>query len=241
MRQHVNPLSRVHQAHLPLPPLQELFPQPNLPLHLDIGSARGRFLQAMARLHLGCNHLGVDIRRPLVRAAEAERLGAELTNLCFLYNNASVNVGPWLEELPSGLLRLVTIQFPDPWFKQRHQKRRVLQPALLRGIAAALAAGGTLFLQSDVPAVLAAMVEPVEACACFERLDPHPAKGENPLPVATERETLVLSRGLPVYRATYHRNAQPVANQLAPLPANPRAAPRPLAGEGWQADNPCGA
>ena len=86
--------------------------------------------------------------------------------------------------MPSGLLELVTIQFPDPWFKKKHQKRRVLQPALLRGIAAALAPGGTLFLQSDVPAVLAAMVGPVEASGGFERLEPCPATEENPLPVA---------------------------------------------------------
>lgn len=233
MRQHVNPLSRVHQAPRPLPPLRELFARPGLPLHLDIGSARGRFLLAMARLHPQRNHLGVEIRRPLVQAAEAERIGAELTNLCFLYNNASVNLGPWLEGLPTGLLELVTIQFPDPWFKKKHQKRRVLQAALLRGITAALAPGGTLFLQSDVPAVLAAMVELVEACGGFERLEPRPATGENPLPVATERETFVLSRGLPVYRATYHRNAHPLANY--------RAAPGSLDGGGWRADNPGGA
>ena len=76
MRQHVNPLSRVHQAPRPLPPLQELFARPSLPLHLDIGSARGRFLLAMARLHPLRNHLGVEIRRPLVQAAEAERIGS---------------------------------------------------------------------------------------------------------------------------------------------------------------------
>jgi hypothetical protein len=76
VRQHVNPLSRVHQAPRPLPPLQELFARPGLPLHLDIGSARGRFLLAMARLHPLRNHLGVEIRRPLVQAAEAERIGS---------------------------------------------------------------------------------------------------------------------------------------------------------------------
>lgn len=48
VRQHVNPLSRIHQLARPLPPLIELFADPCRPLHLDIGSARGRFLLAMA-------------------------------------------------------------------------------------------------------------------------------------------------------------------------------------------------
>ena len=48
MRQHVNPLSRVHQRPLPLPPPAELFGEPARPIHLDIGSARGGFLLELA-------------------------------------------------------------------------------------------------------------------------------------------------------------------------------------------------
>ncbi|MFN5222318.1 MAG: tRNA (guanosine(46)-N7)-methyltransferase TrmB, partial [Cyanobacteriota bacterium] len=48
MRQHVNPLSRFYQLPRPLPPPGQLFADGGLPLHLDIGSARGRFLRAMA-------------------------------------------------------------------------------------------------------------------------------------------------------------------------------------------------
>ena len=215
VRQHVNPLSRYHQQPRPLPPLEDLFSAPGAPLHLDIGCARGRCLLELARLRPAHNHLGVEIRRPLVEAAEAERRQEGLTNLHYLFCNANVSLQEWLATLPRDRLVLVSIQFPDPWFKQKHHKRRVLQPPLLRSLAAALAPGRQLFLQSDVPAVIEPMVELVEASGCFARPsgDARPWRGANPLPVATERETHVLGQGLPVYRVLYRRSDAPVPSE----------------------------
>jgi tRNA (guanine-N7-)-methyltransferase len=211
VRQHVNPLSRIHQLARPLPPLIELFADPSRPLHLDIGSARGRFLLAMAPLAPQRNHLGLEIRRPLVEAAEDDRRRDGLTNLRFLYGNANVNLPEWLAPLPAGQLELVTLQFPDPWFKLRHRKRRVLQPALLLAIAAALAPGRTLFLQSDVEALIAPMRQLVAASGAFELAGPEDCGPErNPLPVATEREAQVLAEGKPVHRSLYRRNSAPL-------------------------------
>lgn len=219
VRQHVNPLSRIHQLARPLPPLIELFADPSLPLHLDIGSARGRCLLAMA-LAPQRNHLGLEIRRPLVEAAEDDRRRDGLTNLRFLYGNANVNLPEWLAQLSPGQLELVTLQFPDPWFKLRHRKRRVLQPALLLAIAAALAPGRTLFLQSDVEALITPMRQLVGASGAFELAGPEECGPErNPLPVATEREGQVLAEGKPVHRSLYRRNNAPLP-PLADLEAH---------------------
>jgi tRNA (guanine-N7-)-methyltransferase len=208
VRQHVNPLSRFFQLPRPLPPPAELFSQPDLPLHLDIGCARGRFLLALAQHQPNCNHLGVEIRRPLVDAAEADRQALGLGNLHYLFCNANISLQDWLVALPAGLLQRVTIQFPDPWFKQKHQKRRVLQPALLAALAEALGPGRELFIQSDVLAVITPMVQLIEASGGFDRpaADGRPWRAGNPLAVPTERETYVLSQGLPVYRVLYQRN-----------------------------------
>ena len=214
MRQHVNPLSRFFQLPLELPAPAELFADPQLPIHLDIGCARGRFLLALAQHQPNCNHLGVEIRRPLVDAAEADRQALGLCNLHYLFCNANISLQDWLVALPAGLLQRVTIQFPDPWFKQKHQKRRVLQPALLAALAEALGPGRELFIQSDVLAVITPMVQLIEASGGFDRpaADGRPWRAGNPLAVPTERETYVLSLGLPVYRVLYERND-------APLPA----------------------
>ncbi|MFY8149184.1 MAG: tRNA (guanosine(46)-N7)-methyltransferase TrmB [Prochlorococcaceae cyanobacterium] len=215
MRQHVNPLSRLHQQPRPLPPLEVLFADPCLPLHLDIGCARGRFLLELAGRDAGRNHLGVEIRRPLVEAAEAERQALGLGNLHFLFCNANVSLQDWLAGLSACRLERISIQFPDPWFKKKHHKRRVLQPPLLLSLAAALAPGRELFLQSDVPAVIEPMVQLVEASGVFARPagDARPWRADNPLGVPTERERHVLAQGLPVYRVLYRRTAAPLPSR----------------------------
>jgi tRNA (guanine-N7-)-methyltransferase len=205
VRQHVNPLSRFFQLERPLPPLQDLFPRPECPLHLDIGCARGRFLLAMAPLHPERLHLGLEIRRSLVALAEADRERLELENLRLLFANANVSLPPWLAALPTGQLQLVTIQFPDPWFKSRHHKRRMVQPELLQALASALDPDGALLLQSDVPTVMEHMLEAVAASSAFEPADGGTWLAENPLPVRTERERHVLEQGLPVYRRLFRR------------------------------------
>ena len=211
VRQHVNPLSRFFQQPLQLPPAEELFAEPERPIHLDIGCARGRCLLALAQAEPQRNYLGVEIRRALVAAAEADRQALNLQHLRYLFCNANVSLEQWLGRLAAGQLDRVTIQFPDPWFKTRHHKRRVLQPPLLLALAAALAPGRELFLQSDVPAVIEPMVALVEASGCFERPeeDQRPWRAANPLPVPSERETYVLARGLPVFRVLYRRNGLP--------------------------------
>jgi len=212
LRQHVNPLSRFFQLPLELPTPEALFDDPSRPIHLDIGSARGQFLLGLAAVQPHWNHLGVEIRRPLVAAAQRDRDSREMHNLHFLFCNANVSVQGWMEALPPDRLQRVSIQFPDPWFKKRHQKRRVLQPGLLLAIAAALQPGRELFMQSDVLELIEPMVALTELSGCFDRPqgDARPWRGPNPLPVPTERERYVLEQNLPVYRVLFRRNTSPL-------------------------------
>ena len=212
MRQHVNPLSRFFQLPLELPAPEDLFDDPSRPIHLDIGSARGQFLLGLADVQRTWNHLGVEIRRPLVAAAQRDRDNRAMHNLHFLFCNANVSLQAWMEALPSDRLQRVSIQFPDPWFKKRHQKRRVLQPGLLLAIAAALQPGRELFMQSDVLELIEPMVSLTELSGCFVRPkgDATPWRGPNPLPVPTERERYVLEQSLPVYRVLFQRNTNPL-------------------------------
>ena len=217
MRQHVNPLSRFFQLPLQLPAPSQLFERPEQPIHLDIGCARGRCLLGLAEHQPSWNHLGVEIRRPLVQSADRDAQASEHGNVRVLFCNANISLEGWMGALPQDRLQRVSIQFPDPWFKRRHRKRRVLQPPLLLAIAAALAPGRELFLQSDVPEVIEPMVALTELSGCFERPanDARPWRLDNPLPVPTERERYVLEQALPIYRVLYQRNRQPLPDRGA--------------------------
>ena len=141
VRQHVNPLSKKYQTPVQPPNWENVYAQPAQPLHLDIGCARGEFLLSMATLHPNWNFLGLEIREPLVEQANAKVSELGLSNLHYLFCNVNNSLKPLLETFRVGRLQRVTIQFPDPWFKKRQVKRRVVQPELIDTLAAYLIDG----------------------------------------------------------------------------------------------------
>tara|TARA_Y100001968_G_scaffold21367_1_gene16880 strand:+ start:1904 stop:2551 length:648 start_codon:yes stop_codon:yes gene_type:complete len=214
VRQHVNPLSEFFQLPLRLPDKTILFKQPHYPIHIDIGSAKGEFLIELASKHSKWNFLGLDIREPLVVAAERKRKKLALQNLKFLFCNANVSLDKWLLTLDYGQLKRVSIQFPDPWFKRKHFKRRVLKSSFLNTIAKSLSKDGEFFIQSDVLKLIESMVEVVDRSNYFNRktLNGKEWLDENPYQVYTDREIYVLTRDMPVYRAMFLRNNKLVNN-----------------------------
>lgn len=204
VRQHVNPLSQKYQT--PVHPLdwEKVYVNSTQLLHLDIGCGKGRFLVEMATKEPHWNFLGLEIREPLVQEANHLRDELGLPNLHYLFCNVNNSLAPLLSNLPPNTLQRVTIQFPDPWFKNRHAKRRVVQPELVAELATHLAAGGIVFLQSDVEAVAEEMCDRFTEHPAFHRQGTH-WLAANPLPIHTEREKSTLSRRQPVYRAVFVR------------------------------------
>ncbi|MCG6133789.1 MAG: tRNA (guanosine(46)-N7)-methyltransferase TrmB [Nostoc sp. LLA-1] len=203
VRQHVNPLAKKYQT--PASPLdwEKVYTQPNQPLHLDIGCAKGRFLLKMAQIEPNWNYLGLEIREPLVVEANQVRSELGVTNLHYLFCNVNNSLRSLLSSLPTGTLQRVSIQFPDPWFKTRHAKRRVVQPELVAELANYLAVGGVVFLQSDIKFVAVEMRDRFVENPAFQQLGTGEWLAENPLPVPTEREIGTQNKGEPVYRALF--------------------------------------
>ena len=203
VRQHVNPLSsKYQQATVATPDWARVYAHPNQPLHIDIGCAKGYFVLQMAELQPTWNFLGLEIRAPLVDYALQQRDNAKLTNLHFLFCNANISLADLLKSLPSGVLQQVSIQFPDPWFKKRHQKRRVVQPELVQSLAQYLPAGGRVVLQSDVKEVAQAMCDRFSENSLFQRTTPN-WLADSPFLAQTDRETLTFGKGQPVFRAIF--------------------------------------
>ncbi len=199
VHQHVNPLSPYYTQEPTPVVLEQAFNDPSLPLHLDIGCARGRFNLRMAMSRPDWNFLGVEIRKPLVD--EANQIADEegLTNLNYKFCNAMIWLERLLTDIPAGLLQTATIQFPDPWFKKRHSKRRMVNAELVRSVVDALAKNGVIFVQTDIEFLADEMFTLFRA---DERLK-EDAISSNPFPVKTEREAAVEAKGLPIFRALW--------------------------------------
>lgn len=199
VRQHVNPLSQKYRTAIAVPDWSQIYGNVSQPLHLDIGCARGKFLLQMAPLQPDWNFLGVEIRESLVIEANQQRDRLALNNLHFLFGNMNSTPLLFLNSLPATLSR-VSIQFPDPWFKQRHSKRRVVQPELVTALGEVLSLQGQILLQSDVELVAQEMSDRFLENPRFQKTHIEPWLTFNPFPVSTERENACLNLERPVYR-----------------------------------------
>jgi tRNA (guanine-N7-)-methyltransferase len=204
VHQHVNPLSPFYRQSPEAVNLAEVFADPELPLHLDIGCARGRFILRMAEASREWNFLGVEIREPLVD--EANRLAAEanLTNLHYTFCNAMLWLDKLLSGTPPGLLQMVTIQFPDPWFKKKHAKRRMVKDDMVETIIRHLAPKGKVFVQTDIDFLAEEIFKLFREDDNFVEI----SIDENPFPIKTEREKAVEDKALPVFRAMWQKPAR---------------------------------
>tara|TARA_B100000700_G_scaffold280295_1_gene330072 strand:+ start:250 stop:894 length:645 start_codon:yes stop_codon:yes gene_type:complete len=210
VRQHVNPLSHFFQLPLSLPSKSILFRNSHHPIHLDIGSAKGEFLIELASKYTNWNFLGLEIREPLVSSSERKRKKLGLQNLKFLYCNVNISLDEWLLDLNLNQLKRVSIQFPDPWFKRKHLKRRVLKKSLINSIARSISKDGELFIQSDIFKLIEYMSNVIDESIYFDRkfIDGLRWLEKNPYKVYTDRESFVLKQNLPIYRAMYIRNSE---------------------------------
>jgi len=214
VRQHVNPLSHFFQLPLSLPNKSNLFKNSHYPIHLDIGSAKGEFLIELASKYPNWNFLGLEIREPLVISSERKRKQLGLRNLKFLYCNVNISLDEWFSGLDLDQLKRVSIQFPDPWFKRKHLKRRVFKKSLLNSIARYMSKDGELFIQSDIFKLIEYMSNLIDDSIYFDIKVVNGLKWieKNPYEVSTDRESFVLKQNLPIYRAMYIRNGSRFIN-----------------------------
>ncbi|XP_042008585.1 tRNA (guanine-N(7)-)-methyltransferase-like isoform X1 [Salvia splendens] len=145
VRKHVNPLSFFKMVPVEFPDWNAVYKDAKLPLMVDIGSGSGRFLLWLAKRNCGLkNYLGLEIRPKLAKRAEhwVHELG--LNNIHFMHANATVSFKQFISTYP-GPLVLVSILCPDPHFKKKHHKRRVVQNPLVDSIVKGLVPGGQVF------------------------------------------------------------------------------------------------
>jgi tRNA (guanine-N7-)-methyltransferase len=200
VRHHVNPLNT------PLEKRQ--MPALALPadrtIEAELGCADARFLFERAPHHPGAHFLGLEIRKPLVEEVNLKAATEKLDNLQAVFCNINLDL-PTL--VPNRALARVFVNFPDPWFKRRHQKRRLMNDELVTVIHDKLRAEGELFFQSDVfDLALDAMAVLEAASERFANV--HGAwsfASSNPYGAKSLREVRCEERGMRIWRMCYRR------------------------------------
>jgi len=206
MRQHVNPLSSNFNQIERIPSLSEMFGDSKLNLHLDIGCAAGEFLFDLALVNTGWNYLGIEIREKLVKNAKLKVLEREIKNLYFVFGNANNILNDVQNEFIIKNLKSISFNFPDPWFKKRHYKRRVIQPEFITILSNSLEKGTLIFIKTDVKELFDYMDCTISSNPYFKIIDKKDfnySESFNPNKVKTNREKYGIVNQLDVFERIY--------------------------------------
>ncbi len=208
MRQHVNPLSKNYNEVEKIPSLIEMFDDSNLNLHLDIGCAAGDFLFDLALENTNWNYLGIEIRERLVNTAKLKVREKEIKNLYFVFGNAYNILNDFHSKFLINKLKSISFNFPDPWFKKRHHKRRVIQPEFINILSNFMQEGSIIYIKTDVKDLFEHMDCTISSDSNFEKIekkDFNYSESFNPNKVQTNREKNVLINELEIFENIYTR------------------------------------
>lgn len=180
-------------------PWQDSFPQKDLPLVLEIGSGRGRFITLHGRFHPEFNHFGIDIvPEILVDAVKKHTKGEGISdNVRFLLADAKTLVDIFGE----ASIAKIYLNFSDPWPKKRHAKRRLTHHHFLEVYQQLLKEDGELVFKTDGLPLFDFSLEELKAAnwqIIEEIRDLYAYLPEDN--IATEYERRFVREGLPIYK-----------------------------------------
>ena len=206
MRQHVNPLSSNFNQIERIPPLSEMFSDSKSNLHLDIGSAAGEFLFDLALVNTSWNYLGIEIREKLVKNAKLKVIEKEIKNLYFLFGNANNILNDVQSKFIIKNIKSISFNFPDPWFKKRHYKRRIIQSEFINILSNSLQIGTLIFIKTDVKDLFNYMDYTISSNFNFKKIDKKDFnyfESFNPNQVKTNREKYAIINQLDIFERIY--------------------------------------
>lgn len=173
------------------------------PLEVEMGSGKGLFLENAARGNPDHHFLGVELSFKYARFAAARLARHEIANGVMICGDG---LRLFEEFLPSASLAAIHVYFPDPWWKKRHRRRRVLNEKFLGNAVRTLQPGARLHFWTDVREYFEATLELVRA---FPELEGPQPVAENPaehdLDYRTHFERRTRLNEAPVYRAEFVR------------------------------------
>lgn len=184
--------------------VQELFGRA-APLELEVGSGKGLFLRSAAVARPEVNFLGVEIAPRYARFAAAGLAKRQLTNAIVVAGDA----GPLFRDLlPDASLAAIHVYFPDPWWKRRHKRRRVLNDSIARDFERTLQPAGALHFWTDVEEYFqSGLAMFAEFTHLVGPLPVSETPAEHDLDYRTHFERRTRLHGQPVYRAEFRKPA----------------------------------
>ncbi|KAF3792072.1 tRNA guanine-N-7-methyltransferase [Nymphaea thermarum] len=226
-RAHSNPLS---DSHFPVPVTPSHFdyslhftlptPPPSDDHHhlvrfADVGCGFGGLLVQLSTLFPDTLMLGMELRDKVSEYVK-ERISALRSTNPGQYGNISVIRTNSMKYIPNyfvkGQLTKMFFLFPDPHFKEKNHRRRVISPFLLDEYAYVMQVGGILYTITDVEELGVWMRKCLEEHALFEQVPEGEIQSDPVVGLlgdATEEGKKVARNGGKTFRSVFRRVAAP--------------------------------
>lgn len=162
---------------------------------LEIGFGMGTSLAEHAQMYPELNFIGIEVHPPGVGCLLNLIKEHELNNVHVIQGDAVLALKT---QCPDHSLSRINIFFPDPWQKQRHHKRRLIQPEFVALLAQKLKPQGILHLATDWEDYAKHMVKVLATNPNLKLVSNE--RGDRP---ATKFEQKGLDKGHPVFDMHY--------------------------------------
>ncbi len=177
------------------------------PLEVEVGSGKGLFLRTAAAEYPHRCFLGAEVVHKYARFTAAGLARRGLTNAKVLAGDALRLFAEWL---PDQSVAAVHVYFPDPWWKARHRKRRVMRESFVRDVERVLEPGGGLHFWTDVAEYFEASLEVLATCSRLVGPLPVPERAaEHEMDYRTHFERRMRRHRAAVFRSEFRKTPLP--------------------------------
>ncbi|UCG25510.1 MAG: tRNA (guanosine(46)-N7)-methyltransferase TrmB [Chloroflexota bacterium] len=176
------------------------------PLVIEVGFGNGQFLLRYARSRPQMNFLGLEIAAPSLRSTENRIRAAGLTNVRLMRARVQSALQALCEP---DEIQGVIVNFPDPWPKAAHHRRRLISDSFLELLASRMAAGADLDIATDHVDYGLWIAERLQASPHFDSRITTPYVHEDRDRTRTKYEQKGLAAGSQCFYFKWRRNFQP--------------------------------
>jgi len=191
---------------LPQPWDSQILFERRAPLELEIGSGRGLFITQAAAAMPGHDFLGIEISKKYAKHCAVLIAKMQLTNAVMVCGDAQAVLR---DNIPDNSLVAVHIYFPDPWWKRKHRKRRIVCEPVVRLVHQKLVPGGKLHFWTDVEEYFLAGLQSIAKVPGFDgpfEVNEHTAEHDFDYRTHFERRTRL--HGEQVFRSLFEKKPE---------------------------------
>ncbi len=186
-----------------------LFPELR-PLLVEIGFGNGDYLVNLARTRREANVIGLEISSQAMDKAERKIGKLGLRNARPIHSTAETALA---HLLPPESVTEFHINFPDPWFKKKHSRRRLIKRETVDMLTSRMVTGGTLLFVTDILAYAELAHEIFSDSPGLSNVLGTPWTRDLPGRFRSKYESKAYREGRRAYFFLYKRNAMPVAHR----------------------------